>query len=56
MKLKTALRLIKQHHKIISMERDNLRDIYEKIEEELEGTESALEDLQCCIDRLSERV
>lgn len=56
MKIKAALKLLKAHRKILASERDNLRDIRLKFEEQEDNCSSAMDDLDACINTLSEYV
>lgn len=56
MKINSALKLLKAHQKILGKERENLRDLREKIEDQENNAADALDDLNACIEKLSELV
>ena len=54
--IKTALEELQKSREIIGAERDKLRDIMDEFESQLENCNTAIEDLDSCIQTLSELV
>ena len=47
---------LRRHQKIIAKSRDALRDIMDEVDDQFENYHQAHDDLECCIETLSELV